>query len=119
MSQLKDRLTQFVNSTDAKSITDFERICGLSIGTIAKCKESVTSETLAKIARKYPSVDLYWILGLRGDAQQVDLVPSLHQEENRNYDAFEDTIKFLMKQIEEKDNIIRFLISQTTLHNDK
>lgn len=111
MSQLKDRLLKFVESTEVKSVTEFERTCGLSIGTIAKCKESVTSETLAKIARRYPKIDLYWLLGLVDD-QTTGLFEFVPPEQSKTAKSEDPTmLSFLMKQIEQKDDTIQFLQS--------
>lgn len=108
MSQLKDRLIQFARQTGANSISEFERNCGLSNGAVNKCKESLTSESLVKIALRYPSIDLYWLIGLSDaphttQTKKVDSAPNVSE----NID-----VKFLLEQIEKKDELIRFFISK-------
>jgi hypothetical protein len=64
-TSLKDRFTELLNALDIAQGA-FERKCLLANGAINSIKDSVTSKTLLKIHKVYPSVNMDWIITGRG-----------------------------------------------------
>lgn len=110
MSQLKERLITFVNNNSgAGSISEFEKNCGITIGTISKKDGNLRTDILAKIARRYPLLDLYWVLGLT-DVPHSPLSVKSDSEGNTTYSQDDkDMIEFLKDQLIHKDEMITFL----------
>lgn len=63
MSDLRDRIISFAKKKNL-TVNGFETRCGLSVGTIAKCGESISTNNLAKMLKAFPDMDAYEILGI-------------------------------------------------------
>ncbi len=67
MNTFKERISHFARQKYDAGWTNFEKLVGLSSGTIAKMGAyGLTMRQLAKVAEKCPELNLRWLRGVEG-----------------------------------------------------
>lgn len=77
---IKERLTQYARKIHAMGQTNFERMCGISVGTISAIGKGISTATLEKILKACPDLNVNWLITGIGDMQVVPLLKSSHSE---------------------------------------
>jgi hypothetical protein len=67
MSEFKKRLLYFLKVHVKKGQTRFEEYCGLTRGSINNTKKGMSDTSIAKIAEKYPELNLEWLITGKGE----------------------------------------------------
>ena len=62
----KDRLIEFLSYLNLGQ-TKFEENVGLGRASISKIKDGMSSPNLAKIIKAYPELNIYWLVGGKGE----------------------------------------------------
>ena len=58
----KERLMEYARKQHNVGMTNFEKITGITSGSISKIKDGLSSTNLAKIAEKCPDLNIRWLL---------------------------------------------------------
>ena len=116
---LKSRFKALCNHLGL-SIREFERECQLNRGNISNITGAIGSDKIAKIATRFPEVDIYWLLTGKGsmlrfqdDITRCEEVPTPSERETKS--AQHETICLLKEEIEllkEQIHLQRKQISQ-------
>lgn len=77
---IKERLTQYARKIHAMGQTNFERMCGISVGTISAIGKGISTATLEKILKACPDLNVNWLITGIGDMQVVPLLKNSHSE---------------------------------------
>lgn len=101
---LKSRFKALCNHLGL-SIREFERECQLNRGNISNMTGAIGSDKIAKIATRFPEVDIYWLLTGKGsmlrsqdDITRCEEVPTPSESETKS--AQHETICLLKEEIE-------------------
>lgn len=78
---LNERLKEFIASKRL-SISEFERICGLSNGYVKKCTTSVGKRGLGDIRRAFPDLNTDWLLTGEGEMLRPSAIQTNQNGDN-------------------------------------
>lgn len=76
---IKDRLAQFIKYKNLK-ISHFERIVGLSNGSVAKTTDNIRPRTVQSISACFPDLNIDWLLTGAGSMIKNEITPALTKE---------------------------------------
>lgn len=118
---LKSRFKALCNHLGL-SIREFERECQLNRGNISNMTGAIGSDKIAKIATRFPEVDIYWLLTGKGsmlrtqDDITCEETPITSEKETKSVQH--ETISLLKEEIELLKEQIRLQRKQISQMNE-
>ncbi len=118
---LKSRFKALCNHLGL-SIREFERECQLNRGNISNMTGAIGSDKIAKIATRFPEVDIYWLLTGKGsmlrtqDDITCEEIPITSEKETKSVQH--ETISLLKEEIELLKEQIRLQRKQISQMNE-
>ena len=76
---MNERIREFV-AYKGLTISEFERICGLSNGYVVKVRDSLGKRGLSDILRNFPELNKVWLL--TGEGEMLVPSPAIHQQQH-------------------------------------
>ena len=111
---MNERINVFIRSLGI-SVSEFERVCDLSNGSVAKMGDNTRTSTIDKISKKYPFLNVVWLRTgegemIRGNVTQTthgDNSPNINGNGNRLATAPALTDSTLLEEISEMRKLIQ------------
>lgn len=96
METTKDRLKLFVSKMEYGQ-NSFEKKVGIGVGYLASKSQSITSDTVERVLKHFPDVNLRWLFTGEGEMLQRDNINRLDVS-NDEYTGLRERIKYLEGQ---------------------
>lgn len=80
---MNERINVFIRSLGI-SVSEFERVCDLSNGSVAKMGDNTRTSTIDKISKKYPFLNVVWLRTGEGEMVRGNVTPTSHGDNSPN-----------------------------------
>lgn len=112
MTTLYDRILAVVDYSGFTQ-NGFESACGLARGTISSINKGMRSDNIAKIAKRFPEINMTWLL--TGEGKMVTKIPETDTMENaplallNSYLQLMNKMEEVQRKVEEQNHLINEL----------
>ena len=101
---MNERINVFIQSLGI-TVSEFERLCGLSNGAVSKMGDNTRTSTIDKISKTYPSLNIAWLRTGEGEMIKGSVSQTSHGDNspniNGNGNHLEPTSSLLDKALDE------------------
>lgn len=101
---MNERINVFIQSLGI-TVSEFERLCGLSNGAVSKMGDNTRTSTIDKISKIYPSLNIAWLRTGEGEMIKGSVSQTSHGDNspniNGNGNHLEPTSSLLDKALDE------------------
>lgn len=80
---MNERINVFIRSLGI-SVSEFERVCDLSNGSVAKMGDNTRTSTIDKISKKYPFLNVVWLRTGEGEMVRGNVTLTSHGDNSPN-----------------------------------